>query len=122
MRKKTTQRPVRSKLAEAIGGRIRMLRLQKQWSQAAFCIMIGLHTTKLSKYENGEHLPPHLTLVLIADALGVSVDFLMGRLDREPSILEIPSLLETQYRDAAASILTGALLLLEHARREVKKP
>lgn len=97
-----------------MGGRIRALRQQKRWSQAALCLTLGLHTSKLSKYENGEHLPPHLTLVQIADAFGVSVDFLMGRHDREPSPLEI------QYRDAAASMLTGALLLLQHARPKEK--
>lgn len=114
MREKTTQRPPRSALAEAIGARIRNLRQQKQWSQAALCVTLGINTSKMSKYENGEHLPPHLILVQLADVFGVSLDFLMGRPDREPSIQEI------QYRDAAASMLAGALLLLRHARRERK--
>ena len=111
MREKTTRRAIRSVLAEAIGARIRTLREQRRWSQAALCITLGIHTSKLSKYENGEHLPPHLTLVQIADAFGVSVDFLLGRPNPEPSMLEI------QYRNAAASMLAGALLLLQHARR-----
>lgn len=110
MREKTTSRPVRSALAEAIGSRIRALRQERRWSQTALCAKLGIDTSKLSKYENGEHLPPHLTLVQIADAFGVSLDLLMGRPVREPSPLEL------QYRDAAASMLGGALLLLRHVR------
>ena len=74
-----TSRPVKSALAGAIGGRIQALRRDRQWSQRALGAKLGIETSKLSKYENGEHLPPHLTLVQIADAFGVSLDVLMGR-------------------------------------------
>ncbi len=74
-----TCRPVKSVLAGAIGGRIRALRVERRWSQRALSAMLGIETSKLSKYENGEHLPPHLTLVQIADVFGVSLDVLMGR-------------------------------------------
>jgi transcriptional regulator with XRE-family HTH domain len=79
MRENMTCRPVKSALAGAIGGRIRALRLERRWSQRALGAMLGIETSKLSKYENGEHLPPHLTLVQIADVFGVSLDVLMGR-------------------------------------------
>lgn len=40
-------------------------------------------TTKgtISNYENGHSTPPHETLVAIADVLGVSTDYLLGRTD-----------------------------------------
>jgi transcriptional regulator with XRE-family HTH domain len=40
-------------------------------------------TTKgtISNYENGHSTPPHETLVTIADVLGVSTDYLLGRTD-----------------------------------------
>jgi transcriptional regulator with XRE-family HTH domain len=79
MRENMTSRPVKSALAGAIGGRIQSLRRDRQWSQRALGAKLGIETSKLSKYENGEHLPPHLTLVQIADAFGVSLDMLMGR-------------------------------------------
>lgn len=79
MREKVTSRPVKSALAGAIGGRIQALRRDRQWSQRALGARLGVETSKLSKYENGEHLPPHLTLVQIADTFGVSLDVLMGR-------------------------------------------
>lgn len=51
-------------------------------------------TTKgtISNYENGHSTPPHETLVAIADVLGVSTDYLLGRTDdpnRPDSINEI---------------------------------
>lgn len=114
MREKATNRPARSALAEAIGSRIRALRQERRWSQAALCAKLGIATSKLSKYENGEHLPPHLTLVQIADVFGVSLDFLMGRTVPDASPLEL------QYRDAAAAMLGGALLLRRHSRRKAR--
>src|ERR1044071_1748894 len=79
MRENKTSRPVKSALAGSIGGRIQALRQEQQWSQRALGAKLGIETSKLSKYENGEHLPPHLTLVQIADAFCVSLDMLMGR-------------------------------------------
>ena len=40
---------------------------------------LGIETSKLGRYESGEHLPPHLTLIRIADAFAISLDVLMGR-------------------------------------------
>ena len=79
MRENVTSRPVRSALAGTIGSRILALREQRRWSQRALCARLGIETSKLGRYESGKHLPPHLTLVRIADALGVSLDVLMGR-------------------------------------------
>ncbi len=74
-----TTRPMRSALAGAIGSQIQALRRDRKLSQRALGARLGIETSKLSKYENGEHLPPHLTLVQIADAFSVSLDVLMGR-------------------------------------------
>jgi transcriptional regulator with XRE-family HTH domain len=79
MREKRTIRPVRNDLARALGSRIQALRAERRWSQRALGAKLGIDSTKLSKYENGEHLPPHLTLVQMADVLGVSLDLLLGR-------------------------------------------
>lgn len=42
-----------------------------------------VQTTKgtISNYENGHSTPPHETLVAIADVLGISTDYLLGRTD-----------------------------------------
>ena len=79
MRENMTSRPVKSALARAIGSRILALREERRWSQRTLGAQLGIETDRLSRYENGEQLPPHLTLVRIADVFGVSLDVLMGR-------------------------------------------
>jgi transcriptional regulator with XRE-family HTH domain len=79
MRENMTSRPVKRALARAIGSRILALREERRWSQRTLGARLGIETARLSRYENGEQLPPHLTLVQIADVFGVSLDVLMGR-------------------------------------------
>lgn len=116
MTRNVTRRKVRSALAEALGRRIQRLRQERRWNPLVLSAKLGIDSTKLSKYENGQHLPPHLTLVQIADAFGVSLDLLMGRPSPEGC-----SVLEKEYRDAAASMLEGALRLVRHARDKQTK-
>ena len=82
MRENVTSRPVRSALARAIGSRIQTLRQERRWSERTLGARLGIDTSKLSRYESGEQLPPHLTLVRIADAFDVSLDVLMARRER----------------------------------------
>jgi transcriptional regulator with XRE-family HTH domain len=79
MRENMTSRPFKSALARAIGSRILALREERRWSQRMLGARLGIETARLSRYENGEQIPPHLTLVRIADVFGVSLDILMGR-------------------------------------------
>lgn len=133
-----TSRRVKSALAGALGSRIVALRQERRWSQRALGARLGIDTSKLSRYENGEHLPPHLTLLQIADAFGISLDVLMGRerveappgegrptFARErlaPRDARLARLfgeiatLEQEYRDVAASVLEGVLRLLRYVR------
>lgn len=73
-----TSRLVKSALAGALGSRIVALRQERRWSQRALGARLGIDTSKLNRYENGEHLPPHLTLLQIADAFGISLDVADG--------------------------------------------
>lgn len=67
-------------------------------------------TTKgtISNYENGHSTPPHETLVAIADVLGVSTDYLLGRTDdpTPPSEMVKPyyALTEKDERDIARDL------------------
>lgn len=70
---------VRSALAEVVGKRVQALRKERRWSQRVLAAKLGMDSSKLSKYETGEHLPPPLTLVQMADAFDISLDMLMGR-------------------------------------------
>lgn len=79
MRGNVTRRPVKSALACAIGRQILALREERRWSQRMLGAKLGIDTAKLGRYESGEHLPPHLTLIRIADAFAISLDVLMAR-------------------------------------------
>ena len=43
----------------------------------------GIEQALVSKYENGERVPPTETLMQLADFYGVSMDYIMGRTDRK---------------------------------------
>lgn len=62
--------------------RIREAREQCGLTQAALADKLGLNGVTLSGYETGKHDPKSDTLVRIAQICGVSVDFLLGREDK----------------------------------------
>ena len=61
--------------------RLRQLRKAKGYTQIKVQMETGVEQALLSKYENGERVPPPDTLVKLADFYGVSVDYLLHRTD-----------------------------------------
>ena len=59
--------------------RMRLLRREKKMTMKQLGEKIGLAESTISLYETGKHEPDHKTLAEIADVLGVSVDYLLGR-------------------------------------------
>lgn len=57
--------------------RLRELRRQRNLSQSELADIAGVHHTHVSRYERGVSKPTAATLKRIADALGVTGDFLM---------------------------------------------
>ena len=68
-------------ISEIISPRLRPLRKQKRLSQEELGKMIGVTKGTISTYESGDREPPLKTLIKIADALDVSLDWLCGRTD-----------------------------------------
>ena len=62
---------------------LRKLRKEKGLSQIAVQMQTGIEQALISKYENGERVPPTETLMQLADFYGVSMDYIMGRTDRK---------------------------------------
>ncbi len=60
-----------------LGERLRTLRMQKGVSQRAFTKQIGINYTQYNRYENGETIPSAESLSKLAEALDVSVDYLL---------------------------------------------
>jgi transcriptional regulator with XRE-family HTH domain len=59
--------------------RLLLARRRCGMSQAALGAKAKLFKTDISKYERGQSLPTLPRLVRLADALGISTDYLLGR-------------------------------------------
>ena len=62
-----------------MGNMIRTARKQKHMTMKELGRMTGLAESTISGYETGKRQPDNTTLVQIADILGVTVDYLLGR-------------------------------------------
>ena len=58
---------------------LRKLRKEQQLTQVALQMETGIEQALLSKYENGERIPPTETLILLADYYNVSIDYILCR-------------------------------------------
>ncbi|MDE0691967.1 MAG: helix-turn-helix transcriptional regulator [Gammaproteobacteria bacterium] len=67
--------------AEPFSRRLRETRKQIGLEQAQLSAISGIPATSLSHFEAGRRKPSLVNLRNLADALGVSVDFLLGRTD-----------------------------------------
>ncbi|MBQ9557509.1 MAG: helix-turn-helix transcriptional regulator [Clostridia bacterium] len=65
-----------------MGARLKQLRKSRGLTQLAVQMKTGIEQALLSKFENGERVPPTETLVKLADFYEVSVDYLLCRTDK----------------------------------------
>ncbi len=63
--------------ALAIGTRIGQLRERKRWSQLRLAVESGVTRDAVVRWENGHSLPRLAPLCAAADALGVSIEYLI---------------------------------------------
>ena len=61
--------------------RLRELRKSRKLTQISVQMQTGIEQALLSKFENGERIPPTETLIRLADFYHVSMDYIMGRTD-----------------------------------------
>lgn len=76
------------KLAE----RLRQQRKLKGKTQKELAELLNVRRATYGEYERGNNLPPIDKLVIIADALNVSIDYLVG--NEEKKIVDIAEVLE----------------------------
>lgn len=70
--------------------RLKMLRLEKGMTQKALATRLGVGRTTISEYESGNIVPKQDGLLLLAEILNVSVDYLTG-------VSNIPFAKSTEY-------------------------
>lgn len=65
------------KFGERLAGKIKKLRQEKDLTQKQLGEEIGADARTISNYENGVYVPSIETIIKLAEALGVSTDFLL---------------------------------------------
>jgi transcriptional regulator with XRE-family HTH domain len=71
-----------------LGERIKYLLNERQMTRKEFSCLTGITEAALSRYITGQREPKALTLSVIAHALNVSVDELLGTPCSDPSVVE----------------------------------
>lgn len=61
---------------------LRKLRKERRLTQVALQMKTGIEQALLSKFENGDRVPPTETLVTLADFYNVSIDYILCRTDK----------------------------------------
>ncbi len=58
---------------------LKKLRKEAGLTQISLQMKTGIEQALLSKFENGDRIPPTETLMILADFYNVSMDYIMGR-------------------------------------------
>ena len=64
---------------DCMKNRLKHLRKSRGYTQISLQMHTGIEQALLSKYENGERIPPTETLLKLADFYRVSLDYLLCR-------------------------------------------
>lgn len=60
---------------------LKLLRKQAGYTQIAVQMKTGIEQALLSKFENGDRVPPTETLIRLAEFYNVSIDYILCRTD-----------------------------------------
>ena len=69
-------------LGDVMHNRLRALRKSRGYTQISLQMQTGIEQALLSKFENGERIPPTETLLRLADFYNVSIDYILCRTDK----------------------------------------
>jgi len=103
-----------------LGTRIRQLREKKRWSQFALAKKSKVSTTTVQRIETGSDKVAYGTLFKIANALGVSVDYLKtGQEPKTPELDEIEKTFERLMEKLSKR--DSVQILIEDGHAEAKE-
>lgn len=69
-------------LGDNMQNRLRELRKNRGYTQISLQMQTGIEQALLSKFENGERVPPTETLLRLAEFYNVSIDYILCRTDK----------------------------------------
>ena len=100
--------------------RLKQLRLNRGLYQKQISEMLGVDRTTYGKYETEDSEPPIDTLIRLADFYGVSLDFLVGRIDSpEYSKVEVTFDEEKSLSPDERNMITDFRQINEHGKEYV---
>lgn len=100
--------------------RLKELRLKAGESQGKVASAVGCAARQYQRFEKGGQKPGFDNLWKLADHFQVSVDFLMGRVDRAKLVLEEPDQTPSYGPDGPAEALEDRLKRLRKLARETQ--
>ena len=68
-------------LGDDMQNRLKELRKRRGYTQISLQMQTGIEQALLSKFENGERVPPTETLLRLAEFYNVSIDYILCRTD-----------------------------------------
>ena len=66
-------------LGDIMKNNLKVLRKKRKMTQIALQMQTGIEQALISKYENGERVPPTETLLILANFYNVSIDYILCR-------------------------------------------
>ena len=69
-------------LGDIMQNRLKALRKSRGYTQVSLQMQTGIEQALLSKFENGERVPPTETLLRLANFYNVSIDYILYRTER----------------------------------------
>ena len=69
-------------LGDIMQNNLRKLRKENNLTQVALQMQTGIEQALLSKFENGERIPPTESLIILADFYNVSIDYILCRTEK----------------------------------------
>ena len=69
-------------LGDVMENRLKELRKSRGYTQVSLQMQTGIEQALLSKFENGERIPPTETLLCLAEFYNVSMDYILCRTDK----------------------------------------
>lgn len=69
-------------LGDGMKNRLKQLRTSRGYTQISLQMQTGIEQALLSKFENGERVPPTETLLRLAEFYNVSIDYILCRTDK----------------------------------------
>lgn len=62
-----------------MGANLKKLRKDRGLTQISLQMQTGIEQALISKYENGDRVPPTETLIILADYFDTNIDYLLDR-------------------------------------------